>query len=127
MRTSAIAAQMLVRLLGVILVILGVLFWLGAARNLVPLHMALGGVLVLAVWVLAGVGARARVGVGLVVLAVVWGLLTLFVAVRQQTWLPGAGHWIIQVLHLLLGGGAIGFSEAIAGRVKRGVPTPNVP
>ncbi len=121
MRTAAIAAQMLVRLLGIVLIVLGVCFWLGYARGLVSLHMSLGGILVLALWVLAAVGARARVGTGLVVAAALWGVIVLAVGMGQRSWLPGSAHWIVQVLHLIVGVAAMGLAEAIGGRVKRGV------
>ncbi len=121
MRTAAMAAQMLVRLLGIVLIVLGVCFWLGYARGLVSLHMALGGILVLALWVLAGVGARARVGTGLVIAAALWGAIVLVVGMGQRGWLPGAAHRMVQVLHLIVGIAAMGLAETIGGRVKRGV------
>ncbi len=37
----------------------------------------------------------------------------------QRTIMVGSGHWIIQIIHLLLGLAAIGFGEMIAGRYKR--------
>lgn len=120
MRTATVAAQMLVRLLGVILIILGVLFWAGVARGLIPIHMLLGAILVLALWVLAGIGARARVGTGLVILAFLWGVLVLGVGMGQMAWLPGAAHWIVQVLHLAIGLAAMAFAEVIGGRIRRG-------
>lgn len=121
MRTATVAAQMLVRLLGVILVILGVLFWAGTARNLIPLHMLLGVILVLALWVLAGIGARARVGTGLVVAAVVWGIILPVFGMVQTSLLPGSAHWLIQLLHLAIGLVAMSFAEVIGGRIKRGL------
>lgn len=120
MRSATVAAQMLVRLFGVVLLILGVMFWAGAARGLIPLHMLLGVLLVLALWVLAGIGARARVGTGLVVLAFLWGIVLPVVGMGQSAWLPGAAHWIIQVLHLVIGLVAMAFAEVIGGRIRRG-------
>lgn len=120
MRTATVAAQMLVRLLGVVLIVLGVLFWTGIARSLIPLHMLLGLLLVLALWVLAALGARARVGTGLVVVAVLWGIVVLVVGMVQTRLLPGAAHWVIQVLHLVIGLVAMSFAEVVAGRIKRG-------
>lgn len=121
MRTATVAAQMLVRLLGVVLIILGVLFWAGTARGLIPVHMLLGSILVLALWVLAGLGARAHVGTGLVVFAFLWGILVLAVGMGQMSWLPGSAHWVVQAVHLLLGLAAMGFAEVIGGRIRRGM------
>ncbi len=120
MRTVAIATRAAVRLLGVVEIVLGLLFWFGAARTLVPLHMVLGVLIVLALWLLATVGARARVGTGLVIVAFAWGLVLVAVGMGQLQWIPGAWHWLIQLLHLLIGIGAIGLAEGIGGRLKRG-------
>ena len=37
----------------------------------------------------------------------------------QTQLLPGSWHWVIQVLHLLLGLGAMGQGEGLAARIKR--------
>ena len=118
MKTATTVAQMLVRLTGLIQIVLGVLFWTDNARSLVPVHMLVGLVLVLALWTLAGLAARAGVNPGLVALAIVWGLIVPILGVTQTSLLPGAAHWTIQVLHLLLGLGAIGLAETLAARIK---------
>jgi hypothetical protein len=33
--------------------------------------------------------------------------------------MPGNGHWVVQVVHLLLGMAAIASGEMLTGRVKR--------
>src|SRR5919199_1069851 len=114
-------ARMLVRACGVVVLVLGLLFWLGdAPRSLVPIHMLLGIVLVLALWWLAYLAARAGVSKGLVATAAVIGLLTAYLGAAQGSLLPDPSvHWIIQVLHLVLGMAAIGLGEALAGRAAR--------
>lgn len=116
---AVVVPQMIIRVCGIILIILGVLFWTGNAPGLVPLHMLLGLILVIALWVLAGVAAANGVSVGLVALAAVWGLVVLALGLAQGGMLVGSAHWIVQVIHLLLGLGAIGLGEMLAGRVKR--------
>jgi hypothetical protein len=118
MRTATTVIQMLIRVLGVVQIVLGLLFWSGNASNLVGLHMLTGILLVLGLWVLAGLGARAGVGLGLVALAVVWGLITPVLGMTQAQLLPGAAHWVIQVLHLLIGLGLLGRAETLAARIK---------
>jgi len=119
MKTTATALQMLIRLSGVILIILGGLFWSHMALQWMGLHMILGFVLVLALWVLALLGARAGVSMGMVGVALVWGLLVVFVGVKQTSLMPGSAHWVIQVIHLVLGLGAMGLGEALGARIKR--------
>jgi hypothetical protein len=75
MRTTTTVIQMLIRLAGLIMIALGLLFWTGNALALIPVHMLLGIVLVILLWVQAGIAARSGVGVGMVALACVWGLV----------------------------------------------------
>jgi hypothetical protein len=110
---------MLVRFCGVILIVLGALFWIGTARSLVPIHMLLGIVLVIALWVEALVGARQGASGTTVALAVVWGLVVVILGLVQTQLLPGPVHWIVQVLHLLVGLVAIGLAETLGRQIKR--------
>jgi len=119
MKTATTVAQMLVRGSGVILIVLGVLFWTGNALPLIPVHMLLGLLLVLALWTLALLGARAGVNRGLIILAALWGIVVLILGLRQDSLLVGDAHWIIRVLHLLVGLVAIGLAESIGGMSKR--------
>ena len=118
MKKAATIAQMLVRVSGVILIVLGALFWTGNALSLIPVHMLFGLVLVLSLWTLAYLAYRQGVNTGLVLLAVVWGLVVPILGVTQQQLAPGPAHWTIQVLHLLVGLGAIGQSESLGARIK---------
>jgi hypothetical protein len=124
MKTTTTVAQMLVRITGLILIVLGILFWTGNAVALIPVHMLLGFVLVLSLWTLAGLAARVGVQPGLIALAIVWGLIVPIVGVTQTQLLPGNAHWVIQVLHLLLGAGAIGQAEGLAARIKKAQTSP---
>jgi hypothetical protein len=118
MKTAITVAHMLVRLTGLIQIVLGVLFWTGNAITLIPVHMLSGFVLVLSAWTLAVLAARAGVSRGFVVLVIVWGVIVLVLGLTQTQLLPGDFHWVIQVLHLLVGLGAIGQAEGLAARIK---------
>ncbi len=118
MKVATTVAQMLLRLTGVILLVLGVAFWTGRALDLVPIHLLIGFVFVFVLWVLAVLGALQRVPLGLVVLAVAWGALTLVLGLTQDGLLTGPAHWVIEVLHLLVGLGAIGLGERLGARIK---------
>lgn len=118
-KTATTIAQMLVRLTGVILIILGIIFWTGNADALVPLHMLIGFVLVFALWTLAALAARAGVNVTLVSAAVLLGVIAPLLGLTQTRLLTGNAHWVIQVLHLLVGLGAIALGESLAARIKR--------
>jgi hypothetical protein len=111
--------QWLIRLLAVVQLTLGVLFWTGNAESLIPLHMLTGVCLVLGLWVQAGLAARAGIGWGLPGLALVWGVVVVALGMTQAAVLPGDLHWLVQVLHLLVGLGAIGQAESLATRTLR--------
>jgi hypothetical protein len=116
MRTAINVARMLVRLDGIVMIILGTLFWTGNALALIPLHMLLGFLLVLALWTLALLAARSGVHPGLVAVAIVWGFVVPILGMNQDALLPGPAHWVIQVLHLLVGLAAIGLGEMLGRR-----------
>jgi hypothetical protein len=118
MRVAASTAQMLVRISGLTAVVLGLLFWAGYTRNLLPMHMLAGALLVLSVWTLAFLAARAGVNRGFVVLAVLWGLIVPVFGLTQAQLLPGEAHWVIQVLHLLVGMVAMGLGQGQATSIK---------
>jgi hypothetical protein len=118
MRRATTIAQMVVRVTGVIQLVLGGLFWTGNALDLVPLHQTIGFLLVFGLWTLAALAARAGVRPPLVALAAVWGLIVIILGLTQTRLLVGSAHWGIEVLHLLVGLGAIGQAEGLAARIK---------
>ena len=119
MRVAALVIQNVVRVLGLILLVLGFLFWSGHSLRFVPVHMRIGEVLIGLLWILAGIGLRKGVPPGLVLGGMFYGVIVLAFAFRMGSFLPGEAHEIIRVVHLLLGLGAIGMVEMIGGRIKR--------
>jgi uncharacterized membrane protein YuzA (DUF378 family) len=109
---------MWVRVTGVIMIVLGLLLWSGNVERLVQLHMLIGITLVLALWGLAVIGAMARVSRGLVVVALVWGLIVPVLGFTQTRLLSGSAHWLIQILHLLVGLGAISLAMTLGRQIK---------
>jgi uncharacterized membrane protein len=113
-------ASWVVRLGGLVMIVLGLLFWTGNATNLVNEHMTLGMIVVLALWLLAGnYASRKGANVGLAAGAFLTGIVVLGVGMTQTRLLPGSGHIIIEVLHFLLGLTLISFGEIITGRLRR--------
>ena len=119
MRVATMVIRTLIRLLGLIMVVLGLLFWTGNALNFIGLHMLLGMVLVLLLWAQAILAARSGVSPGLVALAIAWGIIVVALGMTQTQLLPGDAHWVIRALHLLVGIGAVGIAERLAGSIKR--------
>lgn len=112
MRTSTSIAVWVVRITGLLQIVLGLLFWTRNALALVPVHMLSGTILVLALWFLAFQVISTGANPGLGYLSILWGLATVALGMTQTQLLPGAYHWVIQVLHLLVGIGAMGLADS---------------
>ncbi|MGA2714770.1 MAG: hypothetical protein ABSG41_16845 [Bryobacteraceae bacterium] len=104
--------------------ILGLLLWGGRLAGSLNLHMILGGIVALGLVILAVSAFLASVRIALAVISIVWAAVTVYVGLTQTRWMPGGSHWIIETVHLLLGIGAIGIAEALAGAIVRGRKSP---
>jgi hypothetical protein len=114
MKTTITVLQWLVRLSFLVLLVLGIAFWTGHGLSLIAVHTAVGTVLVLALWTTAGLAAAARAPGGLVAAGFIWGIVVIAFGMNQMSILPGSSHWIIQVLHLLVGMAAVGLNERLS-------------
>jgi hypothetical protein len=117
MKAAVIAARVLITLSGTALLVLGILFWTGRALSWLPVHMLLGVVLVVSLWLVTGLALRARVARGLVLLVFLWSLITPALGVMQMRLLPGNLHWTVQLLHLLVGVAAMGIGQVVTRRI----------
>jgi hypothetical protein len=125
MTRASTVVQMLIRVCFVVQLVLGGLFWTNNARGLIPLHQLVGFIFVIAIWVQAGLAARAGVNLGLVAFAAVWALGVPILGLNQIELLPGSAHWVIEVIHLLVGIIAVGLAERLATGVQsRRLATP---
>ena len=96
----------------------GIVFWTGNADNFQIAHILIGILVVLALWTL-GIAQGIQGGsFGLALATFVVGFLLVLVGLFQKHWLVD-NHWIIQVIHLILGLSAIGLAEMIGGRYRR--------
>ncbi|UQN08126.1 hypothetical protein [Deinococcus sp. QL22] len=112
----------MIRIAGLVALGLGLALWNGTGYDLLSIHQGLGFLISAALLLMAVLGFGQRVSPSLLVLALLWGLAVPAVGSLQGRLLPGDGHWIIEVIHLLLGLGAIALSEIIAGRMARTRP-----
>jgi hypothetical protein len=117
MRVATGGIRILIRIIGVVMITLGLSFWTGNALQLIPVHMLIGLLLVLLLWTQAILAAFARVDLRLVGLALAWGLVVPILGMTQTSLLPGDLHWLVQVVHLLVGLAAIGLAETLARRM----------
>jgi len=118
---------MLVGITGLFQIVLGLFFWTGVAQSLIPLHMVVGIVFVLSLWTTAGLAIKARAPMGLVALAFASGAVVILLGVTQAQILPGPNHWVIRVIHLLVGLAAMGQAGGLARRIRDGAAREPVP
>ena len=113
-------ASIVLSLAGILALIFGLVLWTGMALNIISLHMLLGLLAVAALWVI-GIGqALVRGGSWIIAAcAVIVGALTGWLGMIQASLLVGDYHWIIQVIHLLLGVLTIGLGHMGAARYRR--------
>jgi hypothetical protein len=119
MNRAITVVHMTLRGSGLLLTLLGLAIWTGRADGIIPVHELLGFVLVLSLWTLAYFGARAGVPKGMVAAAVAWGVIAPILGLTQANLLDNNWHWVVQVVHLLVGLAAIGTGEGLAQRMKR--------
>lgn len=110
--------QWVLRISALIALILGILFWTGnAPDSLIPVHITLGILVTLSLWVLGFLFGRARGGNWrFALLPIAWGLLVIGVGGSQIGQDPST---FVKIVHLLIGLLAIGVGEIVAGRYKR--------
>lgn len=113
MRKLVTPFLMVARLLVALQVVLGLCIWFGVA-TLTQIHIALGSLFVLDVWIIAVIALFALPRRGLPLLTMLMGGIIMWLGVAQRTMLVGSSHWVVQLAHLLLGVSAMGLVEPLA-------------
>ena len=113
-------ASAVLTLSGGLALVLGLLVWSGPALNLVSMHMLLGFLAVGSLWVI-GVGQfLSHSGSWAIALsALLVGAFTGVLGLYQSSLMIGEAHWMIQVIHLLLGVLTIGLGHMGAARYRK--------
>jgi len=111
------SALMIVRIAGIAQVLLGVLIWMGQADGLIPVHMLVGVIFVIGLWILGYRGvAGGQAIMGTIVLG--WGALVLGLGMIQAQILPGPDHVVVQLSHVAMGLLGMGLAEMLGKRLK---------
>jgi hypothetical protein len=113
-------ASIVLSFAGVLALILGLLIWAGTDSNLVQMHMLLGLLAVGALWVI-GFGQDFSTGGSWVIAACALGVggTLIFIGMTQTSLMVGAFHWVIQLVHLVLGVLVIGIGHIGAARYRK--------
>lgn len=97
-------------------VVVGLGLWTATWYSLVGMHRTTGIVYVLVFWGLAILALAQRRNVKLALFALVWGLVIAALGFAQQRLLVGDLHWIVRVVHLIVGASAVPIAERLARR-----------
>jgi hypothetical protein len=100
--------------------LLGIYIWTGRGDPVIPVHLATGILLVVLLAILVVLAVRQHVSAGLIGAAIVVGLAAPALGLTQENLLVGNLHWILQVVHLLLGFALIGVAENLSRVLLRG-------
>jgi hypothetical protein len=107
---------MVLRVAAGLQVLMGIVLWTGHGYSLVGMHRAIGVGFVLVLWSIALLSLAARRGIGLALFALLWGLVIAALGFTQQRILIGDMHWVVRVLHLVIGLSAMPLAERLARR-----------
>lgn len=119
MKTATNVARFALVGSGALLLVLGLFIWIGDNEALIGTHETLGYLLVLSLWTIALIAARSGVSIGLAASAFVWGLVAVALGLSQEYLLAGNWHWTIQVMHVLISMGAIGWGQGLVILIRR--------
>lgn len=119
MRHAANVFRVLLLVSGLSALVLGVGLWAGALASLVGWHVRLGVAAVVSLWVLAGLAWRRTRKPLPSVVAILWGAGVAALGFTQARLLPGSMHWIVQIVHLLTAGIALGLGRRLVGAAPR--------
>jgi hypothetical protein len=102
--------------------LLGIPLWLGHGYTFLRLHMWLGFIVAFALLIIVILSLLTKVKPVLPVISLLWAVALPFIGIAQLHMMPGANHWVIQVIHVLLALGAIGLGEALSKRTLLRLP-----
>jgi hypothetical protein len=116
--TSTSLIRNIAKVAGILALGLGIIFWNGSSDSLVPVHIALGAILVISIMILAYQANKVGFSKGIVILAVVWGLsLSVFGLIQGSILVDNQS--LVRIIHLMGGVGAIAMSEILAVETKK--------
>jgi hypothetical protein len=114
---------MLMRVGAGVQVVVGLGLWTGRWYSLVDMHRTVGITYVILFWVLAIIALVQRRNAKVALFAIVWGFVIVALGFAQQGILIGDLHWIIRLVHLIVGLAAMPIAERLAPRPTRGSVT----
>ena len=106
----------IIRLGFLIALILGVALWTGHGSAYLQIHIWIGFIITFSLLLLLVLSLVSRVKPALPIISLFWAVALPVIGIAQLRLMPGASHWIIQVIHLIIGVGAVGLAEVLSKR-----------
>ena len=103
-------------------IIVGIGLWTGHLYGLIDVHRTIGILFVLSLWIIAVIAMAQRRSVGLGAFAIAWGVLVTALGFMQQGILIGDWHWVVRVVHLVIGVASVGIAERFVPGPVRAAP-----
>jgi len=119
MRKALMLARLALVGCGGVLLILGLTIWTGSADALIPVHAAVGTVLVLSLWTIAFIAFRSGLPVRVPAAVIAWSLLVVGFGMTQDRILEGDWHWTVQVLHLVVSMSLVAIGQGLVIQMQR--------
>lgn len=108
----------ILRIAGSVALVLGLLIWT-LQLDVITIHMVFGLIVTLALLVISFLAVLTR-GLRLLgIIGIVYAFILPLLGVNQETLLVGNLHWLIQVIHMLVGIGALALAGVIGVRYRR--------
>jgi hypothetical protein len=108
----------ILRIAGSVALVLGLLIWT-VQLDVVSLHMLFGLLVALALLVISILAALTRPLRVLGIIGIVYAFILPLLGLNQETLLIGNLHWVIQVVHLAVGVGALALGGVMSTRYRR--------
>ena len=117
--SSVFVTQIVARVIAVVQVTLGIVVWTGHGDSLIPVHIAVGLLLVVDLWAAVALGLRLGAPTVLAILALVWSVGMPVFGLVQAKILTGDIHVAVEIVHLAVGITAVGLVEGLARSTRR--------
>jgi hypothetical protein len=108
----------IIRIAGTVALVLGLLIWT-LNLDVVSIHMLFGLVVALSLLVISLLSAFTRQLHIAGIIGIVYAFIVPLLGLNQETLLVGSLHWLVEVLHLLVGIGALAFAGVLSMRYRR--------
>ena len=109
---------MLMRIGAGVQVVVGLGLWNGRWYSLVDMHRTVGVIYVVLLWVLAILALVQRRSAKVAAFGILWGFVIAMLGFTQQRFLIGDLHWIVRVIHLIIGLAAMPIAEQLAPKIR---------